>query len=146
MTRNMLLLVLIVVVGPLVLAGQADTTRAAPRLYQIRVNQQGGYIDATGRVIIPPRFDEAGDFAEGLAPALVEGKWGFIDATGTASGVTSITRGRGSSNRSFSPTETSRRAWVWWRPPANPTPTATPGCRRSVSQTSTATSTVLAGS
>jgi len=77
------LLVLLVLVGPSFLAGQADTTRAAPRLFQIRVNQQVGYIDATGRTIITPRFEEAGDFTEGLAPALVEGKWGYIDATGT---------------------------------------------------------------
>ena len=78
-----MLLVLMVVVGPSTLAGQADTTRTAPRLFQIRVNQQRGYMDATGRTIITPRFEEAGDFAEGLAPARVEGKWGFIDATGT---------------------------------------------------------------
>src|SRR5436190_912542 len=77
------LLVLMVVVGPSALAGQADTTRTAPRLFQIRVNQQVGYIDATGRTIITPRFEDAGDFTEGLAPALVEGKWGYIDATGT---------------------------------------------------------------
>ena len=78
-----MLLVLMVVVGGSALAGQADTTRVGARLYQIRVNQLYGYIDATGRTIITPRFEEAGDFVEGLAPARVEGKWGFIDATGT---------------------------------------------------------------
>jgi len=78
-----MLLVLMVVVGPSALAGQADTTRVGARLYQIRVNQLYGYIDATGRTIISPRFDEAGDFAEGLARARVEDKWGFIDTTGT---------------------------------------------------------------
>ena len=73
-----ILLVLMVLVGPSFLAGQGDTTRTAPRLFQIRVNQQVGYIDATGRTIITPRFEDAGDFTEGLAPALVERKWGVM--------------------------------------------------------------------
>src|SRR5688500_17513649 len=45
-----------------------------------------GYMDKTGRVVIPPQFDHAGHFSEGLAwvSVLAERKWlyGFIDKTG----------------------------------------------------------------
>jgi WG containing repeat len=34
---------------------------------------QVGYIDATGRTVVPPQFDDAGDFSEGLAPARAGG-------------------------------------------------------------------------
>lgn len=45
-----------------------------------------GYMDKTGRVVIPPQFDNSGHFSEGLAwvSVLKERKWlyGFIDKTG----------------------------------------------------------------
>jgi hypothetical protein len=45
-----------------------------------------GYMDKTGRVVIPPQFQNSGHFSEGLAwvSVLKEGKWlyGFIDKTG----------------------------------------------------------------
>ena len=45
-----------------------------------------GYMDKTGRIVIPPQFFDSGHFSEGLAwvAVLKEGKWlyGFIDKTG----------------------------------------------------------------
>ena len=41
-----------------------------------------GFIDKTGMVVIPPKFDEVNPFSEGLAAVQIEGKWGFIDKTG----------------------------------------------------------------
>jgi hypothetical protein len=45
-----------------------------------------GYMDKTGRVVIPPQFSDSGHFSEGLAwvSVLKEHKWlyGFIDKTG----------------------------------------------------------------
>lgn len=49
-----------------------------------------GYIDKTGKFVINPQFDGAGDFSEGLArvciggsyPPCCGGKWGYIDRTG----------------------------------------------------------------
>src|SRR6266496_4911944 len=41
-----------------------------------------GYIDHAGKTTIPPTFDRADFFYEGLAAVEVNGKWGFIDVTG----------------------------------------------------------------
>jgi hypothetical protein len=41
-----------------------------------------GYIDRTGRVVIPPQYDETYGFSEGLGRVVVNGKWGFIDKKG----------------------------------------------------------------
>src|SRR5262249_49255806 len=42
-----------------------------------------GFIDKTGSLVIPPRFESALSFSEGLAGVLLDGKWGFFDKTGT---------------------------------------------------------------
>ena len=42
-----------------------------------------GYIDRTGAVAIPPQFDLAQGFYEGLALVRLSGKWWFIDRSGT---------------------------------------------------------------
>jgi len=41
-----------------------------------------GYIDKEGDFVIEPKFDDAKDFYEGLAPVKVGRKWGYIDKTG----------------------------------------------------------------
>jgi len=43
-----------------------------------------GYIDASGRVVIRPTYEEAGDFHEGLAPVKMpgKGKYGYINTRG----------------------------------------------------------------
>lgn len=51
--------------------------------YPVRVNGKEGYVDAMGRVVIKPQFDEVGtEFSEGLARIRVGEKWGYIDKTG----------------------------------------------------------------
>jgi len=37
-----------------------------------------GFIDSTGREVVPCVFEYAGDFSEGLAAVLIDGKWGYI--------------------------------------------------------------------
>jgi hypothetical protein len=41
-----------------------------------------GFIDRRGNLVIPPQFDFALSFAEGLAPVLVGDKVGYVDRTG----------------------------------------------------------------
>lgn len=51
-------------------------------LVQVRERGKWGYLDARGQLAIPPRFVEADDFQEGLAPVLLDSdKWGSVDKT-----------------------------------------------------------------
>ncbi len=43
---------------------------------------QMGYIDKSGRFVVPAEFDQAKDFAEGFAAVNKDGKWGFINSSG----------------------------------------------------------------
>ena len=43
---------------------------------------KAGFLDATGRWVIPPRYQDALPFSDGLAAVQVGGKWGFIDPSG----------------------------------------------------------------
>lgn len=57
--------------------------RTAPLgMARVKLSGKWGYIDRTGRIVINPQFEEAGDFSEGLARVKVGGKWGYIDRTG----------------------------------------------------------------
>ncbi|MGB0524171.1 MAG: WG repeat-containing protein [Flammeovirgaceae bacterium] len=54
----------------------------SPELYPIIENNRWGFIDETGKKVIPPKFHSIGQFVEGLAPARLDGVYGFIDAEG----------------------------------------------------------------
>lgn len=41
-----------------------------------------GFINKLGKISILPKFDEVGDFNNGLAAVKVEGKWGFVNSKG----------------------------------------------------------------
>lgn len=51
-------------------------------LLPIRENRRYGYINRKGSVVIPPQYEYAGSFAEGLANVRLSGKHGFIDTNG----------------------------------------------------------------
>lgn len=66
-------------------AGAADATRRF--LAYDAASGKYGYADETGTMVIAPRFDQAGRFAEGLAPVQFqddygESGYGYIDTTG----------------------------------------------------------------
>ena len=63
--------------------------RQSDDLFVIYVNNKAGFINKTGKVVVEPQFDRAGDFTEGLAPvSFLNYKskkgytTGFIDNTG----------------------------------------------------------------
>lgn len=45
-------------------------------------NGRVGFVDAQGTWQVPPRFEDAGEFSENLAPVQMEGRWGYIDRRG----------------------------------------------------------------
>lgn len=51
-------------------------------LFPIAVDGKHGFMDRDGAHVIPPQFDEALEFSEGLAAVRVGNKYGFVDAKG----------------------------------------------------------------
>jgi len=51
-------------------------------LFLVKKNDQYGFIDRTGKLVIDLQFEHAYDFEDGLAGAKTNGKYGFIDKTG----------------------------------------------------------------
>lgn len=47
-----------------------------------RTKFKAGFINAAGKTVIDPHFDDARPFSEGLAPVRLNGKWGAIDRSG----------------------------------------------------------------
>lgn len=48
----------------------------------VRKDGKYGYIDISGRLVIPFRFNEAGTFSSGLAPVRLYGKYGYVNKQG----------------------------------------------------------------
>jgi hypothetical protein len=51
-------------------------------LFRIVENGKHGYIDKAGRIGIPPQFDDAGPFSEGVVTVAIGEKIGYIDKSG----------------------------------------------------------------
>ncbi len=56
--------------------------KAEMQLFKIEEDDKVGFIDSTGKVVIPSIFIVAGDFSEGLSNARLNGHYGFIDNSG----------------------------------------------------------------
>ncbi|MFM8430606.1 MAG: WG repeat-containing protein, partial [Holophagaceae bacterium] len=46
------------------------------------VGGQWGFVDETGKEVIPLKYDKAQFFSDGLARVRLDGKWGYIDKQG----------------------------------------------------------------
>ena len=55
---------------------------AQSELLPVPLDDAYGYIDGSGAVVIPARFDAALPFEEDRAAVRLVGKWGFIDRSG----------------------------------------------------------------
>lgn len=51
-------------------------------LARVRLNKKWGYIDTTGAIIIPIKYNEAESFSEGFGRVRLGHKWGLYDKTG----------------------------------------------------------------
>lgn len=63
-------------------SNSVDGTLFSEGLAVVYQNRKAGFIDKTGKLVIPIQFDYAEDFHEGLAAFRKDKKWGFIDQTG----------------------------------------------------------------
>ena len=76
MIRNALVSGAIMIAMFTVAAAQSE-----PR-FSIKVNDKFGAIDATGKVVIEPQYDDELKFSDGMARVRVGGKVGYIDTAG----------------------------------------------------------------
>ncbi|HEY8690197.1 MAG TPA: WG repeat-containing protein [Chitinophagaceae bacterium] len=51
-------------------------------LAKVKLNKRLGYIDKTGKEIIPIQYADVQGFYEGLSGVLIDNKWGYMDKTG----------------------------------------------------------------
>ncbi len=77
--RGMILVTLLSIAMSLNRAQQAQDPKT---LFPVKKDNQWGFIDRTGKIVIPLQFDSANDFHEGLALVTAKGKKLFIDLTG----------------------------------------------------------------
>ena len=59
-----------------------DVDSFSENLARVRLRGKDGYIDRTGRFVIPPRFEGAGRFSNGRARIWSDLRVGYIDKTG----------------------------------------------------------------
>ncbi|HSP05729.1 MAG TPA: WG repeat-containing protein, partial [Acidobacteriota bacterium] len=52
------------------------------RLFPVAHDNRWGFIDATGKLAIPPSYNFASEFSGGYAQVLVGEKWGYISDEG----------------------------------------------------------------
>ena len=52
-------------------------------LAKVKKDKKWGYIDTTGNVVFPCRYNEVENFSDGLARVRVGTKWGLISSDGT---------------------------------------------------------------
>jgi WG repeat protein len=71
------LVVLLALVGVTLYRDHAKKHEAKKSLYPLF-----GYMDTSGKVVIPPTYELAYEFSEGLAPVQKDGKYGYIDRKG----------------------------------------------------------------
>src|SRR3569832_1315519 len=51
-------------------------------LARVRLNKKWGFIDTTGAIIIPKRYNEVENFSEGIARVRLGQRWGLMAKTG----------------------------------------------------------------
>ena len=61
---------------------EADYFSFTDGLAKVKLNGKYGFIDKTGKEVVPPIYDEIGFFLDDLAKVKLNGKMGFVDQTG----------------------------------------------------------------
>ena len=78
------LLVCLVIIGCAGPDRTASVANAAVEpLAAVRIDGKFGYIDKSGELVIPAKYNRAWKFSEGLGKVLLNNKFGFIDKDGS---------------------------------------------------------------
>ena len=48
----------------------------------VETNDKWGFVNKSGKEVIPCKYDDVYDFSEGLAGVKMNGKWGFVNKSG----------------------------------------------------------------
>src|ERR1700682_5016416 len=75
-------MILVTLLSIAIFLNRALQAQDAKTLFPVEKDNQWGFIDRTGKIVIPLQFDSANDFHEGLALVTAKGKKLFINATG----------------------------------------------------------------
>jgi WG containing repeat len=77
----------VIIDGPCFITNGGSCERAnfQPTAQNANYDCRYAFIDKTGKPISSLRFDDAGDFSEGLAPVVIDGQWGYVDRSGQIS-------------------------------------------------------------
>ena len=51
-------------------------------LAEVRLNDKYGFVDKTGKEVVPLKYDYVDYFSKGLAPVQLNDQWGLMDTTG----------------------------------------------------------------
>ncbi len=73
---------LAVFLAPSASTARANTSADSQTLFPVDKDGKWGFIDATGKIVIPLKFEQARYFSEGLACVKVGDKYGFINEHG----------------------------------------------------------------
>lgn len=83
LSRIGVLLIVLIVINSCEEIGFSDAkSKENANLFPVKVNNQYGYIDIQGRMVLAPNYQSAYAFSEGLAVVKLSNKWIFIDAKG----------------------------------------------------------------
>ena len=50
-------------------------------LAKVKLGDKYGFIDKTGKEVVPPKYDDLVFFSKGLAKVELDGQWGLVDRT-----------------------------------------------------------------
>jgi hypothetical protein len=78
----LLFLALLLIAGMISSEGSVRAEQAQRPLYRVNNNGKWGFIDGSGQLVIPPQWDDATNFSEGLATVWSGGKAAVIDCEG----------------------------------------------------------------
>lgn len=62
--------------------GYDDVSCLHDGLAKVEQNDKWGFVDKTGKVVVPLQYDDVYHFSDGLAGVKQNDKWGFVDKTG----------------------------------------------------------------